>query len=194
MTTVSPFPGCITAADNLTSVGCTRLPRSECLGGRPSSPGRWSRPARRRSPEERQQPGSWFGHSIRNRRATRRRGTADGEPSTERRPATTSLATTSPATSQQCAHHQLKPGRRRRVKFQKLCFCHNNQRATPFTIPCSVVPSVHFMTIHSAVLLPNIIFRARDSSAGVKVTIYPVFCTETPSLGISNMFLVVFIH
>jgi len=49
------------------------------------------------------------------------------------------------------------------------------------------------MSIHSAVLLRKIIFRARDSS-GVKVTIYPVFCTETPSLGISNMFLVVFIH
>jgi len=183
-----PLPGCITAADNLTSLGCTRLPRSERLGGRPSSPGRWPRPARRRSPEERQQPGSWFGHSSRSRRATRRRGgTADGEPSTERRPTTS----TSPAASQQCADHQLQPGR---VEFQKLHgFCHNNQRATPFTIPCSVVPSVHFMTIHSAVLLRNIIFRARDSS-GVKVTIYPVFCTETPSLGISNMFLVVFIH
>merc|ERR1719447_1058955 len=29
--------GCITTADNLTSVGCTRLPRTKCLSGRPSS-------------------------------------------------------------------------------------------------------------------------------------------------------------
>ena len=189
MTTVSPFPGCITAADNLTSVGCTRLPWSERLGGRQSSPGRWSRPARRRSPEERQQPGSWFGHS---RRATGR--TADGEPSTERRPATTSLATTSPAASQQCAHHQLKPGR---VDFQKPClvrFCHSQQPASNIfyhSMLCRSFCSLHDNSFCSFATQHHI---SCSRLVGVKVTNYPVFCTETPSLGISNMFLVAFIH
>ena len=111
-----PLPGCITTADNLTSVGCTRLPRTKRLSGCPSSPLRRSRPARRRPFEERQQPGSCFGRSTSGSRAARGWwGTADGEPSTERRPATTSLATTSPAASQQCAYHKLQPGRHRRV-------------------------------------------------------------------------------
>ena len=111
-----PLPGCITTADNLTSVGCTRLPRTKRLSGCPSSPLRRSRPARRRPFEERQQPGSCFGRSTSGSRAARGWwGTADGEPSTERRPATTSLSTTSPAASQQCAYHKLQPGRHRRV-------------------------------------------------------------------------------
>ena len=46
---------------------------------------------------------------------------------------------------------------------QKPCRASVSLRRNSFTIPCSVLPSVHFMSIHSAVLLRKIIFRARDS-------------------------------
>merc|ERR1719397_59906 len=162
----------------------TRLPRPKRLSGSSSSTVRCSHPARRHWPlEECQQPagGCCFtgqrsnSHSSRAAGRRRRRGTADGQPSTQRCPTTTSLSTTT--ASQHCAHHQLQPGRRvDSVNFQKkpclVCVFWQllpkpARATTSFTIPSScssVVPSVHFMSIHSAVLLRKIIFRARDSS------------------------------
>ena len=175
--TNNPSTGCITTADHLTSIGGTCIPRPKRLGGSSSSTVRCSNPARHRRPlEECEQPASssccFTGHSSHSHSSRaaaaagrrRRRWATDGQPSTQRCPATTSLSTTT--ASQHCANHQLQPGRRRVEETLSSASLGRAVAKTSFTIPScsSVVPSVHFMSIHSAVLLRKIIFRARDSS------------------------------